>query len=57
MGGEPESPKRPPEKSCGCGSKMSGKGVRFLKNEIKNDLLNSQLNAQDVSPRDEANLI
>ena len=31
MGGEPESPKRPPEKSCGCGSEMSGKGVRFLK--------------------------
>jgi hypothetical protein len=33
LGGEPESPKRPPEKSCGCGSKLSGKGVRFLKNE------------------------
>ena len=48
MGGAPEAPKRPPEKSCGCGSKMSDKGVRFLKNEIKNDLFISHFNIQDI---------
>ena len=48
MGSAPEALKRPPEKSCGCGSKMSDKGVRFLKNEIKNDLFISHFNIQDI---------
>ncbi len=41
LGSVPETPKRPPEKSCGCGLEIERQGCSFLKKMNNNDSLRS----------------